>query len=124
MILAIDSAASKKKSVINLVMNDEEEINKNVEMLNSSKKCEDLTLRVGELADYFLELKTKLDDCNIDEIPEEVAIRAEGALNWLLDILFLNTPEGLAELLVYLYPENWEDLDLDEIEEDGVGAEE
>ncbi len=96
-----------------------EEINKNVGMLNNSKKREDLTLRVGELADYFSELKAKLDDCDMNELPEEVITRADSALNWLLDFLFLNTPVGLEELLVYLYPENWEDLDLDEIEEDG-----
>jgi hypothetical protein len=106
-----------------LVMN-KEEINKNVEMLSNSKKREGLTLRVGELADYFSELKTKLDYCDMNELPEEVITRADGALNWLLDFLFLNTPEGLADLLVYLYPEYWDDLDLDELEEDGDDMEE
>ena len=106
-----------------MVMN-KEEINKNVEMLSNSKKREDLTLRVGELADYFTELKTKLDDSNMNELPEEVITRADSALNWLLDFLFLNTPVGLEELLVYLDPEYWDDLDLDEIEEDGDDKEE
>lgn len=56
-------------------MNDKEGNKKNVETLNNTKKCEDLTLRVGELADYFTELKTKLDDCNMNELPEEVVTR-------------------------------------------------
>lgn len=73
--------------------------------------------RVGELVDYFTELKTKLDNCNMNEMPEEVVIRAEGALNWLLDFIVMNTPEGLAELLGYLYPEYWDELE-DDTEED------
>ena len=108
---------TKKKGVINLVTNDKEENKKNDEMLNNAKKSEDLALRVGELADYFTELKTKLDDCNMNELPEEVVIRADSALNWLLDILFLNTPEGLEELLAYLYPGYWDDFLEDDTEE-------
>ena len=107
-----------------MVKNGEEKNLENVEMLNNSRKRQDLVYRVGELADYFAELKKRLDNCNIDEIPEEVVKRAEGALNWLLDLLFLNTPEGLEELLAYLDPEYWDDLDLDEIEEDGDDIEE
>ena len=108
---------TKKNGVINLEMNDKEENKKNVGMLNNTKKREDLALRVGESADYFTELKTKLDDCNMNELPEEVVIRADSALNWLLDILLLNTPEGLEELLAYLYPGYWDDIPEDDTEQ-------
>ncbi|MGB7902348.1 MAG: hypothetical protein WCG09_07915 [Halobacteriota archaeon] len=96
----------------------------NVEMLNNSKTRQDLVLRMGELVDYFTELKTKLDNCNMNELPEDVIIRANSALNWLCDLLFLNTPEGLEELQAYLDPEYWDDLDLDEIEGDEDDTEE
>ena len=73
-----------------------------------------------ELVDYYTELKKMLDDCDINEMPEEIVISANSALDWLLEVVFFNPPWGLEELHGYLHPEYWDDVDLDEMEDDEI----
>ncbi len=76
--------------------------------------------QAGELVDYYSELKRMLDDCDISEIPEEIVISANSALDWLLEEVFLNPPWGLEGLQAYLHPEYWDDVDLDRMEDDEI----
>lgn len=87
-----------------MVMNQEERNKWNEEALKNLKKREDIVPRIDEIIGFFAGLKKRLEDCDINEIPEEIVISANNALEYFGEELFWNTPECIEELLAYLYP--------------------
>ncbi|MGA2885226.1 MAG: hypothetical protein ABSE80_08745 [Halobacteriota archaeon] len=100
-----------------MATNNEEPIKKTITRWETR---ENLLRQASELVDYYTELKKMLDDCDINEMPEEIVISANSALDWLLEVVFFNPPWGLEELHGYLHPEYWDDVDLDEMEDDEI----